>query len=168
MFDPGAVNGNFREADIAMAWVNELRSILRDQGYRVVRTRVDHNDPAPVGKRAGIARDYGGDIMLSFHCNAANGKASGTETFYRGGANKDLAEKLNAAVVGVLETRNRGAKTEKSSQHTRLAIMSFQPCFLIELGFIDHLGDANKMIDPILRKKACNLIAGVIKQAHGN
>jgi N-acetylmuramoyl-L-alanine amidase len=167
-FDPGAVSGEFREADIAMDWANELRSILRAAGHRVVRTRIDHKDPAPIGKRAVIAREYGGDIMLSLHCNAANGSANGTETFYRGSGNKDMAEKINAAVVAALGTRNRSAKTEAASQHSRLAVMSFQPCFLIELGFIDHFADVNKMIDPVLRKKACNLIANVIKQAHGN
>lgn len=164
VFDPGAVNGQFREADIAMAWVNELRAILLAADHKVVRTRVDHNDPAPVGKRAQIAKDYNGKLMISVHCNAANGTANGTETFYRGDENKKLAEELNTAVVDALGTRNRGVKTESSSQHARLAIMSFQPCFLLELGFIDHGGDASKMIDPVLRKKACNAIAIVIKK----
>lgn len=162
VFDPGAVSGGSREADIALAWVNELRNILLAAGHKVARTRIDNNDPAPVSRRAAIARQYGGEIMLSIHCNAANGTANGTETFYRGEANREQAERINAALVGSLGTRNRGTKTESSSQHARLAVMSFQPCFLIELGFIDHGGDLSKILDPVARKSACNAIARAI------
>nr|WP_226894908.1 N-acetylmuramoyl-L-alanine amidase [Luteolibacter marinus] len=159
VFDPGAVAAGVREADIAMEWTNELRSILRAAGHRVVRTRIDHHDPAPVGKRAGIARQYRGDVMVSFHCNAADGRANGTETFYRGAENRAMASALNEAVVEALGTRSRGARTERESQHARLAIMAFQPCFLIELGFIDHDGDRAKLLDADLRRRACEAIA---------
>jgi N-acetylmuramoyl-L-alanine amidase len=162
VFDPGAVSNGIREADIAMDWTNELRAILIDRGVKVIRTRASNADPASISDRAGIARAYGGNVMLSFHCNAATGTASGTETFYRGESNKPMAERLNSAVVQALGTRNRGAKTESASQHTRLAIMAFQPCFLIELGFIDNASDRAKMLDAGLRQKACEMLADAI------
>jgi len=162
VYDPGACSEEHCEATIAMAWANELRRILRAAGHRVVRTRVDHKDPAPVGQRAAIARQYRGDIMLSIHCNAANGAANGTETFYRGAENKAKATQLNLAVVNALGTRNRGIKVESDSQHATLAIMSFQPCFLIELGFIDNASDRAKMLDPELRRLACDALANVL------
>lgn len=161
-FDPGATSNGVREADVAMAWANELREILRNAGHKVIRTRANDNDPAPIGHRASIARQYGGEIMLSIHCNAFNGQASGTETFYRGSSNRLLAAKINAAVVSSLQTVNRGAKTEGASQHARLAVMSFQPTFLLEIGFIDNDGDREKMIDPVLRKLACEAIAPLL------
>ncbi len=167
LFDPGAVSGNATEADIAMVWTNDLRAILLAAGHVVIRTRVDHKDPAPVGKRATIARRHNGQIMISFHCNAAAGTAQGTETFYRGESHRELAEKLNSAVCSALWTRNRGAKTESSSQHATLAIMAFQPCFLIELGFIDHADDLRKMTNHTLRKAACNAIAREIESFAG-
>jgi N-acetylmuramoyl-L-alanine amidase len=163
-FDPGAVSNGIREADIAMDWANLLREILIDRGHKVIRTRVDHKDPAPIGQRAKIAKDYRGEIMLSLHCNAATGTASGTETFYRGANHKAKAEALTAAVCEALDTKNRGAKTEGQSQHSRLAVMAFQPCYLLEIGFIDHNGDLNKMIDPALRRQACNAIADILLQ----
>jgi N-acetylmuramoyl-L-alanine amidase len=161
-FDPGAVAGGIREADIVMDWANLLRELLIERGHRVVRTRIDHKDPASIGQRAKIAKQYHGDVMLSLHCNAANGKANGTETFYRGINHKAKAEAITAAVCKALGTRNRGAKTESQSQHARLAVMSFQPCFLLEIGFIDHPGDRAKMIDPAYRRQACNAIASII------
>ena len=162
VYDPGAVSSGVAEADIALAWANELREILMQAGHYVVRTRKDAKDPAPVGQRASIARQYKGDIMLSIHCNAATGTAQGTETFYRGASNKANAEAINNAVVAALGTRNRGAKTESASQHARLAVMSFQPCFLLELGFIDHSGDRAAMLDPAKRKAACEALAKVL------
>ena len=161
-FDPGAVSNGVRESDVAMAWCNELRSILLLAGHKVVRTRTHDADPAPVGKRANIAKEYGGDIMLSIHCNAANGEANGTETFYRGLENKPKAEQITLGVCNALGTRNRGAKTESQSQHARLAVMSFQPCFLLEIGFIDNSADRARMLDPTLRYLACAEIAKAI------
>lgn len=161
-YDPGAVSGTIRESDIVMDWANELRSILLEQGHTVIRTRKDHKDPAPVGQRANIARKYKGEIMLSLHCNAANGVARGTETFYRGSSHKTKAQKINDAVVSILGIKDRGVKTEGESQHSTLAVMSFQPTFLLEIGFIDNISDRAKMLDPELRRKACEELAKVL------
>jgi len=160
-YDPGAVAGGFTEAEIALAWANELRTILRAAGHRVIRTRVDAQDPCPVWRRDDIARSYKGDLMLSLHCNSTPG-ASGTETFYRGADDKAMAEKLTAAVCGVLGTKNRGAKTEKESQHESLAVMEFDKCWLLEIGFIDNEEDRRKMTDPALRLAACKALATAI------
>jgi len=150
------------EAEIVMDWANELRSILQRCGARVIRTRVDHQDPAPIGRRASIAKEYGCDIMLSLHCNAFNGSANGTETFFRGAVNETLAREVNAAVVGALGTRSRGIKTESASQHSRLAVLNFPRAVLLEIGFIDHAGNREKMLDPSLRRDACEALAGVL------
>lgn len=162
IYDPGAVSAGISEEKIVMEWANIIREILIAVGHKVIRTRVDLNDPAPVGQRAHIARKYKGEIMLSLHCNAFNGTASGTETFYRGDSNKPLATRINAAVTEALGTVSRGVKTENQSQHARLAVMEFQPCFLLEIGFIDHPGDRAKMLDPQLRRKACEALAAIL------
>lgn len=161
-YDPGATSNGVTEAEIVMDWANELREILIGQGHKVIRTRVDHNDDAPVSQRAKIAKQYSGEIMISLHCNAANGQANGTETFYRGLANKPKAVVITNAVCKAMGTRNRGAKNESQSQHSRLAVMEFQPCFLLEIGFIDYPVDRAKMLDPELRRKACQAIADIL------
>ena len=162
VYDPGAEAAGNTEAAIAMDWANELRAILIARKHKVVRTRVDAKDPCPVSRRDDIAVSYGGDLMLSIHCNSGGGKASGTEVFYRGSDDKAMAAKLSATVSSVLGIKNRGAKTEKESQHPALAVMEFDKCWLLELGFIDHAGDRTKMLDPALRRKACEAIADVI------
>lgn len=162
VYDPGACSGTHTEAGIVMDWANVLRGILKERGAKVVRTRVDENDPCPVSRRDDIARAYGGDIMISLHCNAANGTASGVETFYRGEDDKAMAAMLTGALCDVLKLPNRGPKTEKSSQHSSLAVMEFDKCFLIELGFIDNPKDRAKLLDPTLRWKGCIAIADTI------
>lgn len=163
-YDPGAEAAGVTEAEIVMEWANEMRAQLRALKVPVIRTRVDEKDPCPVSRRAQIAREYHGSIMISLHCNAANGQAKGTETFYRGAENKAMAMRLNQAVCAGLLTISRGVKTENESQHATLAVMSFQPCFLIELGFIDHAGDRAKMMDPEKRRLTC---AGIVAEILG-
>jgi N-acetylmuramoyl-L-alanine amidase len=161
-YDPGAVAGDVTEADIAMTWANELRSILIARKHRVVRTRVDAKDPAPVWRRDDIAASYGGDIMISLHCNSGQASATGAEVFYRGTDDKPMAERLSAAVATTLGIRNRGAKTEAQSQHASLAVLEFDKCWLIELGFISNAGDRTKMLDASLRRATCQRIADII------
>lgn len=165
VYDPGACSGGEQEASIAMEWGNELRSQLMAKGVKVIRTRRDAKDPAPVSRRDDIAVSYGGDIMISLHCNSGGGKASGAEVFYRGADDNAMAAKLSAAVASVLGIRDRGAKTEKECQHKSLAVMEFDKCWLIELGFIDNAGDRAKLLDPVLRAAGCKAIVDVILAA---
>lgn len=162
VYDPGAVSNGIAEADIAMAWANELRGILQKQKHTVVRTRIDAKDPCPVWRRDDIAREYEGDRMISLHCNAATGKATGTEVYYRGDDDREMARKLSAVVAGVLGIRDRGAKSESQSQHPSLAVLDFDKCWLLEIGFIDNPTDRAKMLDPAIRRKACEEIARIL------
>jgi N-acetylmuramoyl-L-alanine amidase len=143
-----------------MDWANELRSIILARKHKVVRTRINSKDPAPVSRRDDIAVSYGGDRMISLHCNAGGG--TGTEVFYRGADDRALAARLSAAVSSVLGIKDRGAKTESQSQHASLAVLEFDKCWLLEIGFIDHAGDRAKMLDPAIRKEACMAISDVL------
>lgn len=163
VYDSGTASAGVEEATVAMDYANELRGILMSQGIKVVRTRTDAKDPAPIGQRSIIAKRFHGDIMISIHCNdSGTGKAMGTETFYRGAANAAMAKRLNNAVCISLGTKSRGIKLESQSQHTSLAVMSFQPCFLIELGFMDNTQDRAAFLDKAKRLACCKAIADAI------
>lgn len=163
VYDSGTESAGVQEATVAMDYANALRQILIAAGAKVVRTRKDAKDPAPVSKRAAIAKQYHGDIMISLHCNDGPPSAGGTETFYRGPANAAMAKRLNDGVRLALGTRDRGIKLEKDSQHPKgIAIMAFQPCFLIELGFLSNAADRAAMLDPAKRNAVCGAIATAI------
>jgi N-acetylmuramoyl-L-alanine amidase len=71
------------------------------------------------------------DLFFSIHCNACNGKATGTEVWYHG--QKLLAEDLSyAASLG--QPRNRGGKY---SDDLAVLTKTTMPAVLIELGFVD-------------------------------
>jgi len=165
-YDPGAcvqVGGKeITEADIALTWCNELRALLQGMGHTVVRSRKDARDPAPVIERAHTALTYGCEVFISLHCNAANGAANGTETYFRGAKNRSLAQACNAALVKTLGTKDRGIKTEQQSQHAKLAVLAFPRAVLIELGFIDHPGDRVLLLDPVKTLEACTALAEAI------
>lgn len=168
VYDPGAVvrveGRNICEADVVLAWTDELRAVLMAEGHRVIRTRAHAKDPAPLAERVSIAQQYKCAVLLSLHCNAADGKANGTETYYRGARNQGLAAAVNAAVCGALGTRARGSKTETASQHARLAVLSFPRSVLLEIGFLDHTADRLKMLDEKLMLLACQGIAEALNQ----
>lgn len=162
VYDCGAEAGGAQEATVVMMYANHLKQILEDMGHIVIRTRVDQNDPAPVSRRDDIAHSYRCDRMISLHCNAADGKANGTEVFYRGKDDEQMAKWLSAAVSTALGTKDRGAKTEAQSQHSALAVMEFDKCWLVELGFIDHKGDREKMLNAANMHAACTAMARTI------
>lgn len=167
VYDPGATvkvgRDEISEAAIVMDWVNELRALLQARGHDVVRSRINATDPAPVGGRVTVATKNKCKLFISFHCNAANGAANGTETFYRSAAGKTLATACQAAILKGLGTKDRGLKTESQSQHSRLAVLAHPASCLIELGFIDHEGDRAKMLDAGLRFKTCSLLCEAIE-----
>ena len=166
VYDPGTTvrvgKQEFEEAAIVMDWANELKMQFEILGCKVVRTRVNATDPCPVAEQAAIAKKYGGDVLISLHCNAADGKANGTETFYRGKSNEWLARACNSTVVKMLGTKDRGIKTEEQSQHSRLAVLGFPRACLIELGFIDHPTDRAKLIDQQLMLLTCQHLAEAV------
>jgi N-acetylmuramoyl-L-alanine amidase len=164
-YDPGAEAAGVSEAAIAMTWANCLRGHLQALGHTVIRTRVDDKDPCPVWRRDDVAVSYKCQRMISLHCNFMDGRANGTEVFYRGADDQAIAEALAKTVSASLGTRNRGAKTEARSQHRSLAVMEFDKCWLIELAFIDHAGDRQKLLSPLLMNKACEAIAHLITTA---
>jgi len=159
--DP-ATKKELNESDIVMEWANCLRGILQSMGYGVVRSRKDALDPAPLKDRVKTAKAYKCDVFVSLHCNAFNGKAKGSETFFRGERNRGFAKACNDAVVKSLGTLNRGIKPESESQHKSLAVLAFPNAVLIELGFMDHPADRAALLDDNAMHAACVALAEVI------
>jgi N-acetylmuramoyl-L-alanine amidase len=151
-YDPGAVAGGVAEADVALAWALTLRWVLSRKGIAVWMTRDDDRDPDPVSTRDDRAEAAGCDRFLSIHCNAANGKATGTETFYRDSRDEMWAAIVQDAAIDALGLKSRGLKSEASSQHKRLAVFDFDgPCCLLEIGFIDNAADRARMLSRDVR-----------------
>ncbi|MEI3158992.1 MAG: N-acetylmuramoyl-L-alanine amidase [Monoglobus pectinilyticus] len=89
--------------------------------------------------RYNSANDWNADIFVSIHCNAANTKAYGCETYYCTGSTQGraLAECVQPNMAAETERYNRGVKSANFAviKHTNM------PAILVETAFIDNYDD---------------------------
>jgi len=93
------------------------------------------------------------DCLIELHFNAADGKASGTETLYADQADKKgineiiLAKMVNDEMVSALGLKDRGLKKRQPGDRGYGNIMQTKeiPSILIESGFGDNPKDAASM-----------------------
>nr|AGS54339.1 N-acetylmuramoyl-L-alanine amidase [uncultured bacterium contig00190] len=119
--DPGAIGPkSLQEKDVVLSVGLKLKKNLEDKGFTVKMTR-SKDEFLELAKRPKMASDWGGDLFISLHCNAIDGKERQQRTegfkFYilrAGGseADKAIARRENQAIA--LETGKKG-KTEISA-----------------------------------------------------
>jgi len=117
--DPGAIGyKSLQEKDVVLSVGLKLRKILEEKGFAVKMTR-STDEFIDLGQRPKMASDWGGDLFVSLHCNAIDGKERQQKTdgfkFYilrAGGSEEDKAIARRENQVVALETGKR--KTEIS------------------------------------------------------
>ena len=133
--DPGALGSKSKEKDITLDVALKLRDELLKKGYRVMLSR-EKDEYVSLAERSKKANDFGADLVLSLHCNAATNKeAAGTETLYKTEASKKIAEKIQAALVKALGTKDRGVVYRDNLYILNAVKM---PAVLVEMAFISN------------------------------
>lgn len=135
--DPGAVNGQFKEAELVTNFRNAVSFYLRQAG---IQHKTDgagtKNDPLS----AVVKLIKGSSVAVEFHMNAAASKqANGVETISLP-KDKKLAQDLSKAVADALGSRLRGDNgwiDQSKSARGRLAFVS-NGGLIVELGFISN------------------------------
>jgi len=154
VFDSGAVAAGVRECDIALEWALTGKYILPQYGINHFLTRDDNLDEVPVGRRDDMAAAAHCTHFLSIHCNAADGKATGVEVYYRDISDRAFAQLVLDSLVEATGLKSRGLKRESESQHSRLAVLDFgPPACLAEIGFLDNPHDRSVIRDREVRLK---------------
>lgn len=140
--DPGACGCGLRECDVAKNVADLVEGYLTAAGVEVVGNV--QNDSLYAITNA--ANSSGADIFISIHCNAFNGSACGTETCVHPGsrAGKSLGTCIQRQIVDNLDTVDRGLKNRADLWVLKSTDM---PAVLVELAFIDHVGDAALLRD---------------------
>lgn len=143
--DTGAVGYGLKEQDVSVQVGIILRELLLVSGQTVKMSRENITDTVAQGLNASLAGRYNAanswnaDIFVSIHCNAANTKAYGCETYYCTGSNqgKVLAECVQPHMAAETERYNRGVKSANFAviKHTNM------PAILVETAFIDNYDD---------------------------
>lgn len=137
--DPGAVGNGLKERDVVLKIGKRVEGYLRAVGYDVKLFQYDG-----LQEICNAANDYRADLFVSIHCNAANGKARGTETycFYGSTNGRKLANTIQRQLVDSIDTFNRGVK------EAGFAVLSGtdMPAVLVETAFIDNPQDAALLV----------------------
>jgi N-acetylmuramoyl-L-alanine amidase len=116
---PGAVGkGGTLEKDVVLSMAKKLRDLLnRKEGYRAFLTR-DGDYYVSFDKRLQIAREYGADLFVSIHADAAKNRSAAGSSIYTlstGAASSEAArilaqnENLADVVGGVPSVEGNGA-----------------------------------------------------------
>lgn len=137
--DCGAVGDRVQEADVARALMHSVAGYLAAAGCEVIE--VQENELYEI---TDASNAWGADLFVSIHCNAANGRARGTETFCYYGAHKgrQLATCIQNQLIQSIPTIDRGVKEAGFYvlKHTDC------PSVLVETAFIDNYDDENLLI----------------------
>lgn len=84
--DPGAIgHGGIREKDYTLTQALVAESVIRAEGIDVILTR-RADKSLPNYKRADFANLEGADVFISYHFNAANAIATGTQILHHRGS----------------------------------------------------------------------------------
>ncbi|UTR11815.1 peptidoglycan-binding protein [Evansella sp. LMS18] len=155
--DSGAVAGGMREKELVLDISLRAQRLLENQGATVIMTR-STDVFLTLSQRASLANNSNADVFVSVHANAFNGSANGTETFwnsrYQAANSEKLAHTLQNATVQKMGTNYR-----RVDQANYTVISSTRiPSALLEVGFMDHSGDAAKLRQSSYRDRSAEAI----------
>ena len=153
--DPGAVGFGVKEKDVVLDVSLRMKKYFQKTPIPVKLTR-ETDVFLTLPNRVKFAQQNKGDVFISIHANAANGSASGTETFYysaaknaKVGESKALATYINKRMVEAWGLTNRNVK--KGNLHVLRE--NTMPATLVEMGFIDNKKDNAYLASPERREQ---------------
>ena len=169
----GYHNGvTYSERDLNMQVAVKLKSKLEAYGYQVVMTRNESDrETLPVSEslanRVNLANSLNADFFVSLHHNSAGSAAAyGVETYYSSNSSdsnkvavsKNMASKINNAIVNKTGQYNRGAK----DGNLYVCRNTNMPSVLVELGFLSNPDEAFKCATWSQQDSAASAIAETI------
>jgi N-acetylmuramoyl-L-alanine amidase len=141
--DPGAIGFNgTKEGDITI----EFRDLVSAELTKMkVPHILDRDRDEVLAEYLQRIKTGNGSVVLEYHCDAFNGKASGTTSFMEDDGDKldkAFAKELVDSVSSTLSIPNRGVKTASQSNRGRLGLMNEDGIICLqELFFIDNASD---------------------------
>lgn len=143
----------------------KLAEILKADGHEVLLVSNTTAD-TPLLTRASLANKWGANLLISIHYNALKGvwgTHGGTETLYYPSStnSKRAATLVQNELIRSLQWRDRGIKPRADLAILNRTVM---PAILVEVGFMDNLTEASKMLDNNFQFKTAVAIANGINQ----
>ena len=163
--DPGAVNGLFREADIAQEMRNMVALYLRQKDIAV---KTDGEGKGNLPLPAAIKLISGSKAAVEFHCNAFSKPTAGGCEALSQPKDRALSQRLCKVVSDVMGIPTRGTdggwKNEGSGQHSRLGYVR-NGGIILELFFISNPAELAVWQDKkwLVAKAVAEVLAEVAK-----
>jgi N-acetylmuramoyl-L-alanine amidase len=167
--DRGVVASGVAEADLVWDLARRLVGRMSATGMEAMLTRQEDTCPSET-ERAEFANTAGADVVLSLHTDAnASMHAQGLATYHFGngsGATSTVGEALAGFIQRELLTRTGMLDCRSQARTWELLRMTRMPAVRVEVGYLTHLGDRRRLLDPAFRDVVAEGILVAVKRLY--
>lgn len=168
-FDPGAIGCSGAEEDeLNLSVAQYLKKDLESEGAKVIMTRSDgealaESKEEDMAERRRIITESGSDIVVSIHMNSfTDSSVSGPLVLFMEGSTK--GEKLAKCIQSrLLDAADPVMKNDARSGDLYILRSGWQPCVLVECGYLSNPDDEKMLADSDYQKKLAAAICGGIE-----
>jgi len=152
------------EKTVTLDVAKRLAVKLRESQLKIVMTR-SSDEFVSLDKRVEIQNAEKNSIFVSIHFNDARRRgAHGYETYYNSPHARELAERVQAKLMTIPHSANRGVK----AGHYHVLRYSNYPAILVECGFLSNRREGGEARDSEYRELLADRIAAaIVEQRYG-
>jgi N-acetylmuramoyl-L-alanine amidase len=165
----GAVVAGVAEAEIVWDLARRLVGRMTATGMDAMLSRQEDTCPTD-SERAALANTAGADLVLSLHTDANRSMdAHGLATFHFGngsGATSTVGEALAGFIQRELLIRTGLQDCHTQARTWELLRLTRMPTVRVEIGYLTHLGDRRKLLDPAFRDIVAEGILVAVKRLY--
>jgi N-acetylmuramoyl-L-alanine amidase len=155
------------EKNLTLSIASKLQKLLTAAGVTVLMTRTEDVE-VPLKARPALATENNADFFISIHiddCPIPN-SASGSTAYYHKNdpSSRALAHSIVEQIRQVSGLPVRGAKSDGVLYTNGLAVLrnSTVPAVLIEVGYINHARDRQKLLNEVFQQRVAQaIVAGI-------
>ncbi len=152
--DRGVVAAGVAEADLMWDLARRLVGRMAATGMDAMLSRQENTCPTEL-ERAEFANNAAADLVLSLHADASHSlHAQGLATFHFGngsGSTSTVGETLAGFIQRELLIRTAMFDCHSQARTWELLRLTRMPTVRVEVGYLTHLGDRTRLLDPAFR-----------------
>jgi N-acetylmuramoyl-L-alanine amidase len=167
--DRGVVVAGVAEADIVWDLARRLVGRMTATGMDAMLSRQEDTCPTET-ERSAFANHASADLVLSLHTDANRSMhAQGLATFHFGngsGATSTVGEALAGFIQRELLTRTGMQDCRTQARTWELLRLTRMPTVRVEIGYLTHIGDRRRLLDPAFRDVVAEGILVAVKRLY--
>lgn len=167
--DRGVVAAGVAESDLMWDLARRIVGRMSATGMDAMLSRHEHACPSEP-ERAAFANTAGADLVLSLHTDADRSMyAHGLATFHFGngtGSTSTVGEALAGLIRRELLTRTAMLDCRTQGRTWELLRLTRMPTVRIEVGYLSHVGDRRRLMDPTFRDVVAEGVLVAVKRLY--